>query len=82
LNGELIDGISEAVLWSPHPLGRSATITSIVEEICETIAWLHRSTPAENDELASLHQLLVEAQAHQQRMAACRADRVVTRGAA
>jgi len=82
LNGELIDGISEAVLWSRDPRGRAATIRSIVEEICETIAWLHRSPPADDFELASLHQLLAEAQAHEQRMDACRAVEVMTEGAA
>ena len=82
LNGELIDGISEAVLWSPHPWGRSATIRSIVEEICETIAWLDRSASADDYELASLHRLLAEAHAHEQRMDACRAVEIMTEGAA
>ena len=82
LNGELIDGISEAVLWSRNPRGRSATIRSIVQEICENIAWLNRSAPGDDPELASLHQLLAEAQAHQQRMVAYQAVEVVTKGAA
>jgi len=69
LSGELSDGICEAVLVSAHPRGRSDTICNIVQEICETIAWFHGSTAANDQELTSLHQLLEEAQAHRQRMA-------------
>ena len=70
LSGELSDGISEAVLLSPHPRARSDTICNIVQEICETIAWLNGFKAVNDQELASLHQLLEEAQAHRQRMAA------------
>ena len=68
LTGELSNGISEAVLVSPQPWGRSDTICHIVEEICETIAWLHGPRAADDHELASLHQLLIEAHAHRNRM--------------
>ncbi len=68
LTGELSDGICEAVLVSPHPRGRSDTICNIVQEICESIAWLNGSKTVNDQELASLHQLLDEARAHRQRM--------------
>ena len=70
LTGELSDGISEAVLLSPHPRDRSDTICNIVQEICETIAWLKGFKAANDQELASLHRLLEEAHAHRHRMAA------------
>lgn len=72
LTVEVIDGICEAVLVSPHPRGRSDTICNIVEEICETIAWFHGSRASGDQELASLQHLLAAAQAHQQRMDAGR----------
>ena len=68
LTAELSDGICEAVLVSAHPRGRSDTICSIVNEICETVTWLHGSAAANDQELSSLHHLLEEAQAHRQRM--------------
>jgi len=71
LSGELIDGICDAVLWSPDARGRSAAIRSIVEEICESISWLHEAGSPDDSELASLRQLLAAAQAHQQRMDRC-----------
>lgn len=68
LTGELSNGISEAVLVSHQPQGRSDTICNIVEEICETVAWLHGPHAADDHELTSLYQLLAEAHAHRQRM--------------
>ncbi len=51
LTGELSDGICEAVLVSPHPRGRFDTICNIVQEICETIAWLNGSKTVNDQEL-------------------------------
>jgi len=68
LTGELSNGISEAVLVAHQPRGRSDIICNIVEEICETIAWLHGPHAANDHELTSLHHLLAEAHAHRQRM--------------
>jgi len=48
--------------------GRYVVFCNIVEEICESIAWLNGSKTVNDQELASLHQLLDEARAHRQRM--------------
>ena len=74
LTGELSNGISEAVLVSSQPRGRSDTIFSIVEEICETVAWLHGPRATDDLELTSLHLLLAEARAHRERMVSRQAD--------
>ena len=61
------------MFMSAHPRSRSDTICNIVQEVCETVAWIHGSAAANDQELASLHQLLEEAQAHRQRMDTCQA---------
>ena len=71
LSSDLIDGIAEAVASPPDPHARSAAICSLVREIYETMEWLHGSDTS-HVELASLRQVVAEAQRHQERMSALR----------
>jgi hypothetical protein len=67
LPSDLLDGISEAVAWSPDHVARAAAIVAMVEEIVETVLWLHGSNEA-HEEIASLCQLVDAVHAHRQRM--------------
>ena len=66
-NGELLDGIAEAVTLPPDPHARSAAIGFLIREMYECLDWLHGSA-AHDDELRSLRRVVVEAQHHQERM--------------
>jgi hypothetical protein len=66
-NGELLDGIAEAVLLPPDAQARSAAIGFLIREMYECLDWLHSSATHE-DELRSLRRVVVEAQQHQARM--------------
>jgi len=71
LTSDLIDGIAEAVASPPDPHARSAAICSLVREVYETMEWLHGSDTS-HVELASLRQVVAEAEQHQARMSALR----------
>jgi hypothetical protein len=71
LRGDLIDGIAEAVASPPDPHARAAAISSVVQEVYETMEWLH-GVGIENEELASLHRIVEEAQEHARRMSLLR----------
>ncbi len=75
LSTDFIDGISEAIAWSPDPPARSAAICDMIYEVYETAVWLHGGNEQDR-ELASLRKLVSAAQAHQQRMGISRADEV------
>jgi hypothetical protein len=66
-NGELLDGIAEAVTLPPDPHARSAAIGVLIREMYECLDWLHGSR-AHEDELTSLRRVVAEAQQHEERM--------------
>ena len=67
LPGELIDAITDAVVWTPDPITRAGVICSLIHEMYETTGWAKGSHPS-CPELASLRQVLKAAEEHQQRM--------------
>jgi len=64
----LVHGIESVVVPPTSPRVRSAAISSVVEEIYQTLAWAH-GKEAGQIELASLAQVLAAACAHEARMA-------------
>jgi hypothetical protein len=69
LPSELIDGIAEAVASRPDLDSRSQVVCSLVNEIFETVKWVH-GADRQQDEVASLAQVMQAAQEHQLRMRA------------
>jgi len=65
----LVHGIESIVVPPTSPRVRSAAISSVVEEMYQTLAWAH-GKETEQIELASLAQVLAAACAHEARMAA------------
>ena len=69
LPSELIDGIAEAVASRPDLGSRSDVVCSLVQEIYETVKWVH-AADLQQDEVASLAQVMAAAQEHSLRMKA------------
>lgn len=69
LPGTLIDELAEAVVWASDPVARSLVVCRIIEEISDTLNWLH-GIDSDHAELASLRRLVEGARAHQDRMRA------------
>jgi len=67
LPSELIDGIAEAVASRPDLMSRSDVVCSLVEEIFETVKWVH-GADRQQDEVASLARVMEAAYEHQLRM--------------
>ena len=65
----LVHGIESIVVPPTSPRVRSAAISSVVDEMYQTLAWAH-GKETEQMELASLAQVLAAACAHEARMAA------------
>jgi hypothetical protein len=71
LAGELLDALVEAVMHWPDARVRSAVISSLVQEMCAAVEWLHGSDALNNaadQELVSLRRVVAAAQDHQERM--------------
>jgi hypothetical protein len=72
LPGDVIDALSGGVSAGADRMARAEVVTGIVREIFETVAWRY-GEHADADELASLHRVLAEAEAHRDRMQSVRA---------
>jgi len=71
LAGELLDSLVEAVMHRPDARVRSDVISSLVQEMCAAVEWLHGSdalNDAADQELVSLRRVVAAAQDHQERM--------------
>jgi len=67
LPSELIDGIAEAVASRPDLASRSDVVCSLVQEIFETVKWVH-GADLQQDEVSSLAQVMAAAHEHSLRM--------------
>ena len=74
VRGELLDAFIEVVIHARGPMARAAVIAELVQEMCATVEWLHRSGTELEDpqakELTSITRLSRAAQDHQRRMSA------------
>ena len=76
LRGELLDAFTEVVVHARGPAARAAVISELIQEMCATVEWLHRSVSerddSQADELSSITRLAGAAQDHQRQMNACK----------
>ena len=81
LPGEVLDALSGQVSAGTDRVARADVVTGIVREMVETVAWRY-AEHADAEELASLHRLLAEAEAHRDRMRSgpCSRDRPASTG--
>ena len=69
LTADVIDAVSEAVAAPPTPAARAIVIAGLVTEMYASVQW-RLGAVSSDAELASLDQVLTEAQAHLSRMSA------------
>ena len=67
LTADVIDAVSEAVAAPPTRAARATVIASLMTEMYATVQWRLGDVNAD-DELASLTRVMVEVQAHLDRM--------------
>ena len=67
LTADVIDAVSEAVAAPPTPAARATVIASLMTETYATVQWRLGDVTAD-DELASLTRVMIEVQAHLDRM--------------
>ena len=81
LPGEVLDALSGQGSAGTDRVARANVVTGIVRELVETVGWRY-AEHADAEELASLHRLLAEAEAHRDRMQSnpCRRDRSAPTG--
>ena len=67
LTADVIDAVSEAVAAPPTPAARATVIADLMTEMYATVQWRLGDVNAD-DELASLKRVVIEVQAHLDRM--------------
>jgi len=78
VSGDLLDALVEAAVLPPDPRARSAVIWRLIQEMCDTVEWLHERNKglgrATDEELASIRQLASAGHDHRLRMATFGSD--------
>jgi len=69
LPGEVIDALVDGAAAGADRVARAEAVHGIVREIFATVTWRYAEN-ADAEELASLHRVIAEAQAHLDRMRA------------